>query len=579
MSSVGCPRCEESFRIPDAPLPIGIRLRCPWCSETFQLTELASRLLPMVDLIGEDDQPIELATLMAMPHQVGAAAANPASWQPSQFVAQGNDTEASAFESDATIAIERTIVMDRVDDLELSAADPHTDSGKTVEVLPNGGETFEEMDGDVENISMTTEAVDFDPTGFASDQFEPTEAQDYEYRDSDSDLDAYQAVVDQGERLPVTGPVAPRPLGSSVPREYEQGPVATRSRSKKKQGSGIGKVVGVVMGAALSVPLAAVILSLAGKPLDLGFWPFDGTSFTSTTVAGFPRDLSADRPKPSGAPGRSLTEDLKPRSDNPGVAEPLADTSSENPAMAIELPSNEVTAELPPTVAIESASPALTLPAEPMPTELSPIETVPSTPEPVATAAEIAQPAEPSFNDMVENGINSDAKPIVEPTPAPTISFDTPPSPKLVEAIKAAEVALQALVDVTDTIDPKVRSRRVADLYAAIANVAMFPQTVSQAETAAFFEHLTSSGLATDMINAAPVWLRTDKRTNQGFIGSGKVARENNAWMLNWNGPADLMLQDVNGLKFSDGDEVLLLGKIVDATPPSIIRVVFMKKQ
>ncbi len=63
MSSVGCPRCAETFRIPDASLPEGVQVRCPWCTEIFQIGEIAPHLPPMAELLDADHQPISLSAV------------------------------------------------------------------------------------------------------------------------------------------------------------------------------------------------------------------------------------------------------------------------------------------------------------------------------------------------------------------------------------------------------------------------------------------------------------------------------------------------------------------------------------
>ena len=49
-----CPRCHESFRIPEGQLSANDRAECPWCAEEFSLEEVINRLPPLLKIISAD---------------------------------------------------------------------------------------------------------------------------------------------------------------------------------------------------------------------------------------------------------------------------------------------------------------------------------------------------------------------------------------------------------------------------------------------------------------------------------------------------------------------------------------------
>jgi len=112
-----------------------------------------------------------------------------------------------------------------------------------------------------------------------------------------------------------TEPVPPRPIREVAVMDFgaEERHFVTNPRVKRRKSSPMKTIVGVVIGGAAAFPIAAGILALAGKPLDLGFWPFDGQTIATKTSrsAAPPRDL-ASRPslRPAGRPGRSLADDI-----------------------------------------------------------------------------------------------------------------------------------------------------------------------------------------------------------------------------------------------------------------------------
>ena len=53
-----CPRCQEVFRVPLGTMPQDAYAMCPWCHETFPLTEVLDQLPPPLQILTADGEPI-----------------------------------------------------------------------------------------------------------------------------------------------------------------------------------------------------------------------------------------------------------------------------------------------------------------------------------------------------------------------------------------------------------------------------------------------------------------------------------------------------------------------------------------
>ena len=221
MSSVGCPRCEESFRVPDAPLPPDIRLRCPWCTETFKLAELSQRLLPMVELIDEFDQTIDLASLFSPVSNFHNHALPSSPESSPEF--------SPAFAPAKTPQVDQTVEIDGESDLEISdVVGAGIDLNTPMDDVLRANDTASDVDTDVDSYEAS------EPT-FDSDQFDPSN--DSSRYDESEGADPYQTIVEHGDRVQVTGPVAPRPLSPSTTHDFNQGALKAKPRQQKKKSS------------------------------------------------------------------------------------------------------------------------------------------------------------------------------------------------------------------------------------------------------------------------------------------------------------------------------------------------------
>ena len=661
----------------------------------------------MVELIGEDDQPMDLSQVLmpAMAHGVvssgsaavtswgaaGAAGVGAASerlplYEPMARIEPGkigddlpsfeNGEPDIGFDTESGTSLDKTVVMDESDGpLELEV-----------------DEFSEFEDGDANEPFTASEPsliADADSAGepeFNSDQFDPVDETELD------NADPYQTIVEEGDRIPVTGPVAPRPLGTTTSADFGGGPLNAKPR-RKKQGSPLLHVAGVILGGIASIPLAAGVLYMAGVSPDFGFWPFDGSLVKKPEISvSQPMELREERVTRPPQNGRSLAEDLNPQASNAfneeasasdnalAMADSSASAASGNaglddlakdlanaansdatafkPETTIEEPS-DLSTPLPSTGGSEAAdeltmpdisvpanniataaeSPSnpnvapepvpdnatgLTMPAEittvaeaakpepvkPEPVKPDPEKSEPVKPNPVSDVAiETEAPmkpstVEPSFDDIVSNGLKGEpakptsetpAKPPVEPSstsPSPiatnaenaNVKPATAPkpqepakaSPELVRAIERSDAALKAVLDFADATDVKGLKRSKAMLYETLAGLATVPSDPSNPETLELVGRVAEAGLMKDLTTAAPNWLRYTKRPNNGLFAVGRAEQSNGDWILKWNGSADLQLKNVSPTAVKSGDEVVIIGTIVDTAPPAIVRVTFI---
>lgn len=166
--------------------------------------------------------------------------------------------------------------------------------------------------------------LDFDdPVEVASDQpFAPLD----DLTDRTADEDAQPDDLAAALPLEFGAPAEPRPLSEVADLAFDQDDqrLNTRARAKKKPAT-LRSILGVVIGGLMAFPLAAVILALLGKPLDLGFWPFDGntiaTGTSSRTAAPLPvtAESPAEPQRPAPPQDRSLAYDLQRSTNGNGV--------------------------------------------------------------------------------------------------------------------------------------------------------------------------------------------------------------------------------------------------------------------
>ncbi len=242
-----CPRCGEAFRVPTDELPDDAYAQCPWCRDTFPVTEVLKLLPPVLQVLSVDGKPFVPTRHQAA--ALGVAGFSDTSASPGFGPAGSSDLDAASFNFEGPSSAE-TVVDD--------------DTSESFELGEEPG-----------NETVTAETVTDETWGEDQGEFA-----------SDDDL------VDFGVKDP-----------SSTWERDEHAPMrVSPARDRKSKGGGIGTAIKVVLGGVLAVPLAGGLLMAMGKTPDWGFWPFNGSGESSrSAVAAPPANMSTNRANESHA--------------------------------------------------------------------------------------------------------------------------------------------------------------------------------------------------------------------------------------------------------------------------------------
>jgi len=331
--------------------------------------------------------------------------------------------------------------------------------------------------------------------------------------------------------------------------------------------------------------------------------PSPADSFANEAIPSPTFDMPQESTDPSTPPTASVTPN--------NTTVETAETSDVN--VNLPLLTDDAAVSRPPSVTLDPVnengpSKIVIDPVIQMPGDSASPESLPGDlPSPLTMPAEVVSPAlaESSTSDIEKvnstspSSTNSpeelamgktDSLPaseeIREPAPEsvkePAVSFAPPASPLLVEAVEQAKTALRKVTEFPKDGDAGSLKANKALLYTSISNVANVPQAVSQPETTEMLDQVVASGLMNEMTAVALNWLKYSKRTHDGLFAIGQAVEENGEWVLkidNAKGPTVVQLQrfDISGI--ASGDRAVVLAKIIDSSPPAIIRVVYMKKQ
>lgn len=315
MSDVRCPHCGEGFRLPDFSLPAGTTAACPWCKSRLSIATLRAGSPPLAELFAPDGNPLQFAFSLtdSLPQQ-------PA-YSPQPIVTPAQPIIPSA------PTLTDSPGIDHPSDVSSSH---HSDRWATrqetaLEPAPSIAESAPE-------IGPVSEIVERFTT-----QLEPLPRD----RTAESRTDESRTAEPR-----VTRPIrtAPRPVPPGSP--------------------GLRQVIQVVAGGLFAIPLAAAILAMLGKPLpiDLGFWPFLGSSPQT-------RDLLALRPaEPAPLNILSPRTDRPPADDraipSPNDAQAPANSEASAPAVPGDTPK---LAANPPQLPPQAAPGGLVMPTTPKP--------------------------------------------------------------------------------------------------------------------------------------------------------------------------------------------------------------------
>jgi hypothetical protein len=579
--------------------------KCPWCHDTFAMSRLVVHLPPLAELVGEDGQPISMDELAHGTASMALAASG--QWAANSANAMMPPTT-GRFSSSDTLD-DSDIDVESLDFEESDASETAND----VREFAEEGVTFAEA-GYPEPSDESTEWEVDSPDQTHQDRYDTTVQVEDSDTQSGEDFDPEYEFNDQ-EGSP------PRPLAevTDFGMARDDRPLVPRAR-KKQKGSPIKSIIGVVIGGLMAFPLAAGILALAGKPLDLGFWPFDGQTISMNNVsrrsAAAPMEptprLATNGNNANNRPGRSLADDLpsldldSPTLADPAAGEPNGRTNgrpNRRPPQTGMLDNLLATPEPgPDLVEVPSTTielPPLDLPTRPPtpvtsePPKIEPPD-MPSAASPPAASAqprtmplgqpETPEPAAPASNgdnaspvDSPESLVDSPESP-TDPPKSPTVQSPTVPA-QLQQALEAASDAIGMVVNYDDSEGVKGQRSRLAALFAKVAEVADKATPEDSAAVGSLVERLIDNDLMKELAPAAPNWLRFAKRPNNGIVAVGKLIRENEQWLLQWNAPAALEVRFADPSIAIENSDVIIVGTIGQNDSPAVVDVKYLQKR
>lgn len=587
------------------------------------MSTLVAHLPPLAELLGDDGEPISMAQL--------AQAAGPLALAGVSGVAGAAAFGSSAIAAPSLIDTDPAMLgaLDLPEgDLpvgELSDED-FDDNGFDSETLDEQQLTENEVANDVREFAE--EGVTFAEAGVPEPTDETTEWNldsplPQQSPDADEapielnlgehgdvqDEQTDQADTEQGDdferEFGIQAGTPPRPLAevTDLGMGREERVFVPRPRAKR-QAAPLKSIIGIVIGGLMAFPLAAGILALAGKPLDLGFWPFDGDTISMNSssrrsaappIEPTPRLANNDRD------GRSLAEDMPSLDVDPpsladstvdsldaavsdltarpeidaaeeglsnmlsGSSSPGRDLADIPPPSTIELPPLDLST--PPATADEpEMKDAITDSADPLADPLS---------DPVPTPSTEPVPAEPAVEEIAATSPIPDEVPTVvePPMTLPEVS------PELQSALEEASAAMGAVVNYDDSEGVQGQRSRLASLFEKVAAVGATASIDDDAAVGSLVQRLVDNKLVATIAPAAPNWARYSKRPNNGMLATGKLRQENDQWFLDWNGPVPLEVRFTDPVTAENGASVIILGEIQQSDPSPIVEVTYLQKQ
>jgi hypothetical protein len=339
---------------------------------------------------------------------------------------------------------------------------------------------------------------------------------------------------------PITIPGDPyTTLDGSAPSPLHSMNVSSKGsvRSRRK-GSGIGTLVGIVLGGLASVPIAGLLLMMLGKTPDWGFWPFDGQSqgFSSIRAATPLSPAESDREETTStdtplrfnresSPSTSTTDDparsaaAQIASDSTG--DDLTSSSQDSGISLVEAPTNDDGDD---SVSAQSAN---------SPSE----ETRVTVEEPNSTAMDLSttglSPASPPSTDQLK-----------------TVDRD--------ESERLSDKAFQQLEAMLLYEGPEFeRNRRLSVTYQTIASAAssLAPPGDSLKSLAA---KIASSPIRDELKSAGWNWLHMPSRAVDGIALIGRTSVTDQGAFLTLEGADTIALEWHQPIP--DQLEVLVLG-------------------
>ncbi|TWT79957.1 hypothetical protein CA13_13680 [Planctomycetes bacterium CA13] len=622
-----CPRCSELFRLPSADVPPDATAQCPWCGEIYPASEIVNQLPPMVQLISVDGQPLFTDETPAAAGFVDTSAAG----------VGGLAAVSAAGIGDETLEDVNETVFDKPsEDIDETWTDGSEKTVADVSGFQPENVASTEFESDSLEIEEFGEDVE-SPEGMElseGDRFQesPVDLDGAVHFDGEEDEESADdwnlELADSGARDSTMETDDELAFADATVQAGTVAPMNVRPRTKKKS-SPIKTLLGYVAGFFIALPLAGGLLLAIGKPLNLGFWPFDGTvgsgaSMTrsaapvvSSTPAA-PNNSRPSVPLPPGTSGglgdglQAVTDQLAELSnDGQDAVDSTAGTSDE----ALAMPSEYLASDDPnlnPSANGEVAYPPSAEPAEPESGEVEsgevePGETAAAVEEVVdenSKSMELALPKgydETNLPSNVASTLESLAYGDVETEPT-VPSLDLPDAsavldvdeakPPVIDIKPAKVVASESTVDKAVTgantllgsllnYEGAEKGRRslLARSYAAVAALGAESGAGESENVERLLDDLGRSPLSKDLGDAANLWLDYSKRNTEGVLLIGRTGANTRGTVIRINTPSgDERPVVVTGQALPPSDRVIALGRILDSGDGQTVDVVAVKE-
>ncbi|MFK8111672.1 MAG: hypothetical protein AB8B91_05705 [Rubripirellula sp.] len=559
MIASNCPRCQESFRLPSAELPDDAYAQCPWCRETFPLSEVIGTLPPILEVMSADGQPLQIGAAVAAA-SLGAVAMGAAS--------MGADME--------TVAGEPIVEIEPDSDADLQEVD-FAPSGSAMETVvedePSGfvSDLIDEADTDSEAIQTVSETagdetVKIDPDDLA------------ELRESADELGSQIDFEVETTDTNWNDEPSPAESESLAPMRVSPAPV------RKKKSSSVRTIIGIALGAAASIPIAAGLLWVVGQ---FGYGPFSKADTAPAVTASVPGQLGPNSsPQVQRPTGRSLTapEDESLTATNERsltaleqIAQGNVETSADESDPSLEatedasepaliLPGDDAAAE---TEGIENTLRQDTL-AE-LPSDPPSIE-LPGTPTSDDTSeTDLAMPTESSSETTTANEpevVTVDEEPEIPlalPTAESVVMPKDPPEAaqlpsqpdELVATANRASKMVEALSQFEGS--EKERLRRMLLTYTQIAEACALADGASES-ISSLSSAIRNSSVIDDVAMMSSEWLNFKDRKTSGIAAVGRPGANSKGQIITLD--SGKVIQITGDVRLPAAERILVLGKI-----------------
>ena len=502
MSQAACPRCNESIRVPDLPLPASAMIRCPWCLETFRIEEFGFRLAPLADLVDEEGRTIRLpeVSVADLARQTTQGAGN--GLASAAAAATGGHISAAVDEGDWQSAI---------------AADAEA-----------GGKGFEN-DSDTFLAPSGSFATEFDSDSAVADE------RGHGPDEHDHELDDQKSA----EGAAAFGGLADSSAGD-FDGSFAAGEGTIRAaRPRKKSPSPLKSVIQMVLGGAVAIPVTGAILwgiqAMGWRNFDFGFYPFDGSAGVAKRTAGAPMEIrERNRQRPA---GRQLGTGESPFAG--GLLDSIDDQLGESPDMLpdeAQQPPQQLQAE--PQGLLDDSLAGLGDGMNPQ-RDLADIDLSDMLPSDPGAAGDFsgvqdglsAQDFSPSLpgTDVAEMGA-PDPSPETGPVPRESERAQQAISPELTAAFGRVEELSEQYQEgrQANSIDRNLR----AQFYGALALVGELGQPEAGESYSDLIDLLRYSDQLDEMLQFGSPWVARAQLKQRGVFAEGTLRKQDDGYLL-----------------------------------------------